>query len=728
MLIEVAPLWVMPGRAPRSTGRTGPAAGAAATATPDDRTAPVTVAAAITVAAAATLIARTAPIDASRTVADPRHAIEYALKSGNHSSSRRRGSDAPTPAASAVRVAAVLLAGAGGASSSTTGTGTGGTNGAPTHGGTLTWVWSGTDAAIKDLSPYRTVADAGPQSGTDERFAIDDALIAFDTSGGLRNRIAKSLTTNDNVHGTLTLRDGVTFSDGTPFDAAAVQYNWQVDADPARGSAAAGYARRIASTSVVDARTLAVTLARPNTQFPRIVAQSVLSHVGSPSAMKKLGAAFGQTETDGRDAVPPHIAGFPRLSEPAGRRSKLGGRTRRGRGSAADDLAVDARAVVVVDREVPGGQVVPGHEVPGLPAEADGVVGRGGVRQQERQQGRALGRADAGQPQRRRAEEESLATGVAVGAHDRVLDGLGHRRPVVGPVARIGVVHGAHGFQQVLERLGQAVIGRLQIGPQRAPADVRDHLVGQRLQMERRGPPGAADVPGRGAPGLLQLEVVHQPVVLVAVQPLRVVEGLVEDPYCLHVRVGREVLVAEDEDLVLPERLAQGFGGGVVDATGQIDADDLGAEDGAGRADVVGRGTDSGHRDSLGVRGNSCRRGPRSGRGRGAGRCADRAGNAVRRTSRVRTVMAHANITSGARKPQSSPGPRTFLGHECATLSWSGSRQIPSALGRSGVRPRAARSTVAAAGRPGSRTSGRRRRPAAPAAGGQVRRESSALS
>jgi hypothetical protein len=66
---------------------------------------------------------------------------------------------------------------------------------------------------------------------------------------------------------------------------------------------------------------------------------------------------------------------------------------------AADDLAVRPGAVVVVDGVVPGGQVVPEHEVSWPPAEADGVVRRGRVSLQERQQGLALGLGDAGEPE-----------------------------------------------------------------------------------------------------------------------------------------------------------------------------------------------------------------------------------------------------------------------------------------------------------------------------------------
>jgi hypothetical protein len=81
----------------------------------------------------------------------------------------------------------------------------------------------------------------------------------------------------------------------------------------------------------------------------------------------------------------------------------------------------------------------------------------------------------------------------------------------------------------------------------------------------------------------------------VAVDPQRVVEGLVEDPYRRHVLQRREVLAAEDQDLVGPECLPQGHGGGLVNGLGQVDAVDLGADEGTGGSDLEAAGQCLGH-------------------------------------------------------------------------------------------------------------------------------------
>ena len=77
------------------------------------------------------------------------------------------------------------------------------------------------------------------------------------------------------------------------------------------------------------------------------------------------------------------------------------------------------------------------------------------------------------------------------------------------------------------------------------------------------------------------------------------VERLVEDPHGAHVRIRRQVLVAEHEDLVLPEVRAQALGGLVVDVVVQVEAGDLGAEDRARAVHFVGGGAYSGHADLL---------------------------------------------------------------------------------------------------------------------------------
>jgi len=123
-----------------------------------------------------------------------------------------------------------------------------------------------------------------------QAYAVYDTLLYEDQhTGELVPRIAESFESDDATVWTLKLRPDVTFSDGTPYDAEAVKFNWERIADPANQSPNAGAVAGIASMTVVDPLTLEITLASPSSQFPRIVARRVGS-IASPTAIREKGA------------------------------------------------------------------------------------------------------------------------------------------------------------------------------------------------------------------------------------------------------------------------------------------------------------------------------------------------------------------------------------------------------------------------------------------------------
>ncbi|NUS55081.1 MAG: ABC transporter substrate-binding protein [Streptomycetaceae bacterium] len=85
---------------------------------------------------------------------------------------------------------------------------------------------------------------------------------------------------------TLKIKPNIKFTDGTPYDAAAVKWTWDEHKNPERRSLVAGAAAPIASTEVVDPLTLKVTLKAPNANFDRVVASS-LAFIPSPTALQK---------------------------------------------------------------------------------------------------------------------------------------------------------------------------------------------------------------------------------------------------------------------------------------------------------------------------------------------------------------------------------------------------------------------------------------------------------
>ena len=166
--------------------------------------------------------------------------------------------------------------------------GTSPSSAAPTRGGTLTYLGSleprGLDPILTFQNVYEGAADSQVQA------AIFDLLSYEDTaSGAVVYRTAQSLTSQNAVVWTLTLRPNIKFSDGTPYDAAAVEFNWNRIDDPTNHALTAVNA--IKSLTVVNPLTLTITLKAPNGQFPRVVAED-LAFIGSPTAIKSEGANF----------------------------------------------------------------------------------------------------------------------------------------------------------------------------------------------------------------------------------------------------------------------------------------------------------------------------------------------------------------------------------------------------------------------------------------------------
>jgi peptide/nickel transport system substrate-binding protein len=103
----------------------------------------------------------------------------------------------------------------------------------------------------------------------------------------------KSFSTTDNGKTwTAVLRPGLKFSDGTPFNADAINYNITRAADPTLGSPFANVAKSLKLTTVDDT-TLKIALPEQNLAFESIF-MTDFGYVGSPTAEKAEGNAdFG---------------------------------------------------------------------------------------------------------------------------------------------------------------------------------------------------------------------------------------------------------------------------------------------------------------------------------------------------------------------------------------------------------------------------------------------------
>lgn len=164
----------------------------------------------------------------------------------------------------------------------------------------------GTATQPTGLDPIQTTG-AGTTGGN-ELAAIYDTLMQYNNEDGTYEpQVAESLEANETLdEWTLTLRDGVTFSNGDPLDAAAViasieRYQGEDNKTPYRS-----LALYIESMEEVDDSTVRFTLVRPWASFPFLLANgggmivntAVADEAGEKFGTDPTGAGAGPYEFD----------------------------------------------------------------------------------------------------------------------------------------------------------------------------------------------------------------------------------------------------------------------------------------------------------------------------------------------------------------------------------------------------------------------------------------------
>ncbi|MEU2425696.1 ABC transporter substrate-binding protein [Streptomyces sp. NPDC007851] len=159
--------------------------------------------------------------------------------------------------------------------------------GTPVSGGSLTFALN---QEPQCLDPHAT--------GQSATYAVDrpvvDSLVHLDSSGKITPWLAGSWTiSDDQLVYTFRLREGVRFSDGTVFDAAAVKANLDHIVDPRTKSlSAAGYlAPYYRSATVTDAHTVTVRLKSPYASFLSILSTTNFG-MESPATLKGSASAL----------------------------------------------------------------------------------------------------------------------------------------------------------------------------------------------------------------------------------------------------------------------------------------------------------------------------------------------------------------------------------------------------------------------------------------------------
>jgi peptide/nickel transport system substrate-binding protein len=156
----------------------------------------------------------------------------------------------------------------------------------PKSGGTLT---VGTFSETPGFDPVTNVG-TGVNGGM-ELIALYDSLMTYDTATGkFEPRLAESLTPNSDLSvWTLKLRPNIKFTDGTPYDAAAVVFNLK------RQIELKGRSLSLVSTmksfETPDPTTVVITLTGPDSTIPFALA-SAPGMIASPTAIQAQGSNF----------------------------------------------------------------------------------------------------------------------------------------------------------------------------------------------------------------------------------------------------------------------------------------------------------------------------------------------------------------------------------------------------------------------------------------------------
>jgi len=155
-------------------------------------------------------------------------------------------------------------------------------DGTPRAGGTLTYATG--DAEPTCLDPH--VGGNYPQALVSTQYL--ESLVSKDSEGEIVPWLADSWEeSDDGLSWTFTLRDGVSFTDGTPFDAAAVAANVAHLQDPETLSSTGYLAlQKVTGVEAVDARTARFDLSEPDSALLESLTQPWLA-MESPEALQR---------------------------------------------------------------------------------------------------------------------------------------------------------------------------------------------------------------------------------------------------------------------------------------------------------------------------------------------------------------------------------------------------------------------------------------------------------
>lgn len=141
---------------------------------------------------------------------------------------------------------------------------------------------------------------------------IFEGLTYYDVDGSVKNRLAESLEPNaDGTVWTIALKKGVTFHDGSAFNADSVLFTLKYILDPANEADGASVIDDvdIASSRKIDEHTVEIALLRPNFLLPILLGERPIQMMpaGTPDWSKPVGTGpfkFGSFKVGDRSVFP----------------------------------------------------------------------------------------------------------------------------------------------------------------------------------------------------------------------------------------------------------------------------------------------------------------------------------------------------------------------------------------------------------------------------------------
>lgn len=192
-------------------------------------------------------------------------------------------------AALALSLAVVLSGCGGGGEASEPSTGAAGPAGDPVSGGTINALQI---SEPRNLDPG-ILLNASQGNALLGNALYGTLMISNENTGEIEYSIATDFSSADEGKTfVLTLRDGVTFSDGSPLTAEDVKYNWDRLKDESLASNSLHDAQNIDSTEVISDTELKVELIGKQPYFATQIIESSLNWIAKPAALEAGANSF----------------------------------------------------------------------------------------------------------------------------------------------------------------------------------------------------------------------------------------------------------------------------------------------------------------------------------------------------------------------------------------------------------------------------------------------------